>query len=81
MLSAITENKDIKPFLYNDLEYAVFDDYKELQKIKTFFPNAIMSGSGSTYFLLEKNIDKVLDDSFEVFENLEFITHGVCMTE
>lgn len=81
MLSAINENKDIKPFLYNDLEYAVFDDYEELQKIKTLFPKAIMSGSGSTYFLLEKNIDKILDDNFEVFENLEFIQNGVSLEE
>ena len=33
MLIAILDNDDIKPYLYNDLEYAVFDDYKELQTI------------------------------------------------
>ncbi len=36
----------------NDLEWAVIDDYKELQKIKTLYPDSMMSGSGSSYFLI-----------------------------
>ena len=56
MLEAIKNDKDIKPFLYNDLEYAVFNDYEELQTIKRIYPQAIMSGSGSTYFVLENLI-------------------------
>ena len=77
MIEALKKGEDIKDFLYNDLEYAVFDDYKELQKIKENYPNAIMSGSGSTYFVLE-NLDKSkLDDSFEFINGLEFIPTGV----
>ena len=38
----------------NDLEWAVLDDYKELQKIKELYPESMMSGSGSTYFLIGK---------------------------
>ena len=53
MLIAILDKDEIKPYLYNDLEYAVFDDYEDLQKIKSTYPQAIMSGSGSTYFVLE----------------------------
>lgn len=34
----------------NDLEWAVIDDYEELQKIKSLYPKSIMSGSGSTYY-------------------------------
>lgn len=37
----------------NDLEWAVFDDYKELQKIKNIYMNAVMSGSGPTYFAID----------------------------
>ena len=44
-----------REFFKNDLEWAVFDDYAELQKIKTLYPNSIMSGSGSTYFIINKN--------------------------
>ena len=62
VVDAINNGQDIKPYLYNDLEYAVFDDYKELQKIKSVCPQSIMSGSGSTYFVLEKieNLKKFL---------------------
>ena len=39
----------------NDLEWAVFNDYEELQKIKKLYPSSIMSGSGSTYFMINKD--------------------------
>lgn len=75
MLEALENEEDIKSFLYNDLEYAVFDDYKELQEIKTQIPDAIMSGSGSTYFVL-KDIEPNLDN-YQIIRGLEFINNGV----
>lgn len=76
MINALKTNKDITSFLYNDLEYAVFDDYSELQKIKEKYPNAIMSGSGSTYFILDnKNIE--MNSDYQIIQNIEFINHGV----
>lgn len=79
MVLALKENKNITEYLYNDLEYAVFEDYIELQKIKQLYPNSIMSGSGSTYFVLDK-IDKTLiDNTFEIYENLKFIANGVTL--
>lgn len=77
MINAICSGEDIKPFLYNDLEYAVFDDYKELQEIKTTYPNAIMSGSGSTYFILENLNESKLNSSYDFINNLTFIENGV----
>ena len=77
MLDAISKNSDIKEFLYNDLEYAVFDDYKELQMIKNKLPNSIMSGSGSTYFILDNVAKDLFDDSFQVITNLSFVNLGV----
>ena len=77
MLDAISKKADIKKFLYNDLEYAVFDDYKELQIIKDKLPNSIMSGSGSTYFILDNITNDLFDDSFQVIPNLRFVTTGV----
>ena len=77
MIEALTNEQDIEPYLYNDLEYAVFDDYKELQEIKKAYPNAIMSGSGSTYFVLE-NIEKsTLGSEYILINNIEFIKNGV----
>ena len=63
--------------MYNDLEYAIFDEYKELQTIKKVYPKSIMSGSGSTYFVLENLQQSLLDDNYEFINNLEFITTGV----
>lgn len=37
----------------NDLEWAVIEDYEELQRIKTQYPQAVMTGSGSTYFAFD----------------------------
>jgi 4-diphosphocytidyl-2-C-methyl-D-erythritol kinase len=77
MMNAINANQNIKPYLYNDLEYAVFDDYSELQEIKNKCPNSIMSGSGSTYFMLD-NINVDFGSEYQVISNLGFINHGVC---
>ena len=76
MVSALNNNTDIREFLYNDLEYAVFDDYIELQNIKKAIPQAIMSGSGSTYFVLD-NVKPNLSDDYEIISNLKFIKDGV----
>ena len=80
-LLTINNNQDIKPFLYNDLEYAVFADYKELQDIKQILPNAIMSGSGSTYFVLVKDAKTFNNNGFDKFENLHFIPNGVSLDD
>ena len=82
MLDAIDKNDDFSKYLYNDLEYAVFDDYKELQKIKQCIPNAVMSGSGSTYFVLgdEVNTD-IPGDDYQIIKGLEFIETGVAISQ
>lgn len=75
MIDAIKIGTDLKQFLYNDLETAVFNDYPELQEIKKHYPHAIMSGSGSTYFTLDNNIENL--DGYWVKTGLKFIQDGV----
>jgi 4-diphosphocytidyl-2-C-methyl-D-erythritol kinase len=75
MVDSIKIGTDIRQFLYNDLETAVFNDYPELQKIKEKYPNSIMSGSGSTYFLLEPTLENL--DGYWVKTGLKFIPDGV----
>ena len=78
MINALENKENISQFLYNDLEYAVFNDYLELQNIKKAYPDSIMSGSGSTYFVLKNNVDKSkLDSEYIFIDNLEFIESGV----
>jgi len=36
----------------NDLEPAILDTYPQLQKIKSIYPDVVMSGSGPVFFLL-----------------------------
>ena len=64
----------VKNFL-NDLEWAIIDDYKELQKIKVLYPNSMMSGSGSTYFQIDKTFEPL--DGYQIFNNHKSINFGI----
>lgn len=79
MINAINSGSNINQFLYNDLEYAVFEDYKELQAIKKAYPNSVMSGSGSTYFILDNVLNNKLGNEYEFINNLKFIDNGVSL--
>lgn len=59
----------------NDLEWAVIDDYVELQEIKRRYPKSIMSGSGSTYYILGKEFQP--QEGFWIINNLKSIPTGV----
>ncbi len=77
MLNALENGKEIEPFLYNDLEFAIFENYSELQTIKKIYPNAVMSGSGSTFFILKNLTETNLSENYLVINNLRFIKDGV----
>lgn len=80
MIEKLESGEDISKYLYNDLEYAVFDDYGELQKIKSAYKNSIMSGSGSAYFVLADVEDGLLDENeYKIFHDLHFINEGVSL--
>lgn len=59
----------------NDLEWAIIDDYKELQFIKKHYPQAIMTGSGSTYFAF--NTEFAQHDEYWIKNGLKTINYGV----
>ena len=59
----------------NDLEWAVIDDYKELQEIKKLYPKSVMSGSGSTYFGIDTEFKP--QKGFWIKNNLKSIPYGV----
>ncbi len=70
------KNKDASRQMFvNDLEWAVINDYEELQEIKKLYPEAVMSGSGSTYFSIGTEFKK--DNNFWIKNNLETIPYGV----
>ena len=59
----------------NDLEWAVIDDYKELQYIKEKYPESVMTGSGSTYFVIGDEFEN--EKNYWVKNNLKSINYGV----
>lgn len=68
---------DLDDFLQNDLEFALVEDYKELRAIRMEYPEALMSGSGSTFFAIETEF-KDFDDTFWIKSGLKSIPHGIC---
>ncbi|MBR6099380.1 4-(cytidine 5'-diphospho)-2-C-methyl-D-erythritol kinase [bacterium] len=70
------ENRD--KFI-NDLEWAIINDYPELQTIKNKYPLSVMSGSGSTYFILGHTFEQMTD--YWVMNNLKTTTKGVIAVE
>ena len=64
-----------RSLLHNDLELAVINDYADLQKIKSAYPQSQMSGSGPTFFLINENAK--LDGDFLIIPNIEAISDGV----
>ncbi len=74
----LLQNKFDKTLIYNSLESALFNDYKELRQIKENVKGSLMSGSGSTFFVLDDKIDTNLDkNNYNIFENLTTIPFGV----
>ena len=61
----------------NYLEWAIIDDYEELQKIKKLYPKSMMSGSGSTYFIINDEFQTL--EGYWVMNGLKAINTGVCV--
>lgn len=68
------DNKDRDKFI-NDLEWAVLNDYPELQKIKSLYPDAVMSGSGSTYYRFDKKFEPV--ENYWIANEIETTNRGI----
>lgn len=58
----------------NDLEWAIIGDYEELKTIKRLYPNAIMTGSGSTFYIFDTQIASL--NGYWVKNSLSTITKG-----
>ena len=61
----------------NDLEWAIIDDYPELQKIKELYPTSMMSGSGSTYFRCDGIFEQL--EGYDIYNNLKSENKGACI--
>lgn len=59
----------------NDLEWAVIDDYPQLQTIKKKYPNSVMTGSGPAYFSLSEKFQA--NSGYWVKNELKAVPFGV----
>ena len=59
----------------NDLEWAIIEDYPQLQHIKQKYPKSVMTGSGSTYFMIEGEFEQ--EEGYWVKNGLKSIDFGV----
>ncbi len=59
----------------NDLEWAVIDTYQELQTIKELYPRSVMSGSGSTYYIINGEFETM--KGYWIKNNLTSVPFGV----
>lgn len=66
---------DLRKNYINDLEWAIINDYPQLQYIKNNYPKSVMTGSGSTYFSLSEEYRE--EDNYWVKNNLKTISYGV----
>ena len=74
----LLKGKFDKSLIYNSLEKALFPVYDELVKIKNDVKGSLMSGSGSTFFVLSDKIETTLNiDNYDIFENLTTTENGV----
>ena len=63
----------------NDLEWALINDYPQLQHIKAKYPKSIMTGSGSTYFSFDKPFEQ--ENGYWVKNGLVTTDSGVSVVE
>ncbi len=74
----LEKGKFDKSLIYNSLEKALLNDYKELNEIKTNVKNSLMSGSGSTFFVLNDKLEGNFDtNEYKIIEGLKTIPQGV----
>lgn len=64
--------------IYNSLENALFPSYPQLQTVKNSLNGSLMSGSGSTFFILKSKLGVDFNNNdYQIFENLETTGNGV----
>ena len=75
---SLISGTSISSYIYNDLEIAPLNKFDILKNLKKAYPEAIMTGSGSAYFILKKEIPQLLPKSdYQVIQGLKFIFEGI----
>ena len=73
--TSFLQGADRRKDFVNDLEWAIIDDYPQLQYIKQKYPKSVMTGSGSTYFMIDGEFEQ--EERYWVKNGLKAINFGV----
>lgn len=73
----LLKNEFDKTLIYNSLEKAILPDYDILRNIKNLVKGSMMSGSGPTFFVLDKEFGAEWNkNDFDIFNNLTSVNFG-----
>ena len=78
-LIRLIQNKQFdKELIYNDLEYPLLNEVNEFKNIKKIKPNAIMTGSGSVFYVINDTFsyDDFNPDKYFIFNNIKTYNKG-----
>lgn len=78
-LIRLIQNKQFdKELIYNDLEYSLLNEVNEFKNIKKIKPNAIMTGSGSVFYVINDTFsyDDFNPDKYFIFNNIKTYNKG-----
>lgn len=78
LVNLIKNNQFNKSLIYNDLELPLLKEVNEFKLIKNMKPNAIMTGSGSVFYIVNDifNYNDFNEDKYLIFNNLKTIDKG-----
>lgn len=78
-LIRLIQNKQFdKELIYNDLEYPLLNEVNEFKNIKKIKPNAIMTGSGSVFYVINDTFsyDDFNPDKYFIFNSIKTYNKG-----
>ena len=78
LVELIQSNKFDKNLIYNDLEHPLLGEIEEFKNIKRIKPNAMMTGSGSVFYVIDDkfSFENFNSDKYWILNNIDTINKG-----
>ena len=78
LVELIQSNKFDKNLIYNDLEHPLLSEIEEFKNIKRIKPNAMMTGSGSVFYVIDDkfSFENFNSEKYWILNNIDTINKG-----
>ena len=78
LVELIQSNKFDKNLIYNDLEHPLLGEIEEFKNIKRIKPNAMMTGSGSVFYVIDDkfSFENFNSEKYWILNNIDTINKG-----